>query len=487
MITPEAAGVSSAAVMDFLDDLEAQCLSMHSVLLAKGESLLAECYWAPFHKDFNHRMYSETKSYAGVAIGLLAEEGKVSLDDKIIYHFPEKLDGEPHPYLAEQTVRDMLMMRTAVTSKNWFRNPDPDRVHQYFNLSEFKSPPGKLWSYDSQGSHVLGVLVEKLSGMSLFDYLYEKIFRHLGTFQNANILKTRNGDSWADSGLLCTSRDMLSFARFVMNYGEWHGERLINADYLRVATAPLSTDFGPHFCTGYGYQIWCHADGFLFNGMGSQFSFCLPKQDLILVCTADTQYIPATHALIYHYFKKDILSRMSEEPLPENPAENEALAARIAGLTLRAEAGSATSGIINAINGRKYIAENNPMGITRFSLHFSDGAGEFRYTNAQGDKVLPFGIRKNVFAHFPQFGYSNDRGGTVTTDGFRYRCATSAAFEAGNVLLILVQIIDRYFGNLHIRFTFSDDGGVAVNMVSNAEDFLLEYRGDLVAHPAEKE
>ena len=89
---------------------------------------------------------------------------------------------------------------------------------------------------DSAGSQVLSSLVEKLSGQSLFDYLNDRIFRKLGTLQTATILKTRNGDSWGDSALVCTSRDMASFARFVMNYGAWQGEQLLNEAYLRAAT-----------------------------------------------------------------------------------------------------------------------------------------------------------------------------------------------------------------------------------------------------------
>lgn len=70
----------------------ARGLHMHSVLLMKGERLFGEYYWAPFHRNFCHRMYSQTKSYVGVAIGLLEEEGKLSLQDTIASHFPEKID-----------------------------------------------------------------------------------------------------------------------------------------------------------------------------------------------------------------------------------------------------------------------------------------------------------------------------------------------------------------------------------------------------------
>ena len=192
-ITPEEAGVSSKHVKKYIESLLRHNINMHSVLMMKGDKLFAECYWAPFDRETTHRMYSQTKSYVGVAIGLLEEEGKLSLDDTIVSHFPEKIEREIPPYLARQTIRDMLMMTTCGNSPNWFVNPDPDRTHLYLNQNSANHPSGTHWCYDSPGSQVLASLVDKLAGKPMFDYMYEKIFSHLGTFKTATILKTRNG------------------------------------------------------------------------------------------------------------------------------------------------------------------------------------------------------------------------------------------------------------------------------------------------------
>ena len=87
--------------------------------MMKGDKVFAEYYWAPFHKDFLHRMYSETKSYVSVAIGLLEEEGKLTLDDKIADWFPEKIETEQPEFIKELTIRDMLTMRTAGNPAFW--------------------------------------------------------------------------------------------------------------------------------------------------------------------------------------------------------------------------------------------------------------------------------------------------------------------------------------------------------------------------------
>ena len=89
-ITPEKAGISSENVRKFIETLQKRNLAMHSVLLMKGEDIFAEYYWKPFDKDFCHRMYSQTKSYVGVAIGILHQEGLLKLNDKIADYFPRK-------------------------------------------------------------------------------------------------------------------------------------------------------------------------------------------------------------------------------------------------------------------------------------------------------------------------------------------------------------------------------------------------------------
>lgn len=485
-ITPEKAGISSKYVTKFIKTLEKRGLATHSVLMMRGNDIFAEYYWAPFNRDFCHRMYSQTKSYVSVAIGLLEEDGKLSLDDKIVDYFPEKIETELPEYLKEQTIRDMLTMQTCGEPPLWFYHRDPDRTHLYLNENRANIPSGMRFKYDSPGSQVLSSLVEKLSGMSLFNFMNERIFKHLGTFKTASILKTPNGDSFGDSALLCTTRDMASFARFVMNYGVWNGKRLMNEDYLKTAISKVVDNhciaFSDSFSHGYGYQIWkCADNGFCFNGMGCQLTICLPKKDFIFVITSDNQGYPEAKSLIMTALYDIIIENLCDFSLPEDADAYQETLALGKKLKLCVMPGDIYSSYAEKISGKTYICENNSTGITKFSLVFDDSQnGEFRYTNKQGDKIIHFGLGKNVFGKFPQFGYSNEFACVPTTDGFLYDCAASAAWGESKKLLLRIQIIDKYFGNLFIAFSFKDDYAI-VTMVKNAEAFLDEYRGEWIA------
>ena len=89
--SPESVGIPSRCLLKFLERLQKKQIPMHSFLLMRHDTLIAEGYYAPYQKDTLHRMFSISKSFTSIAIGLLEEEGKLSLDDPIVRYFPDKV------------------------------------------------------------------------------------------------------------------------------------------------------------------------------------------------------------------------------------------------------------------------------------------------------------------------------------------------------------------------------------------------------------
>lgn len=479
-VTPESCGIESGVVEKYLRYLEKRKIHMHSVVLCRGYNIFGEYYWAPFNKDFLHRMYSQTKSLVSIAIGFLIDEGKLTLDDKIADYFSDKIDTPLHESLKKQTVRNMLMMSTVGYGRSWFDFENPDRARIYFNRKGEVRCPGTIWEYDSQGSQILCCLVERLAGKSMFDYLNEKLFSHLGTFKTARILKTPTGESWGDSALLCTSLDMLSFGRFVMNYGKINGEQLLSESYLREATSKLIDNcedaHGGCLSHGYGYQIWrTEQNGFAFVGMGDELTVCLPDYDLIFVCTADNQGSGYSRNYIMNGFFDIIVDSIKDKPLKENKKAYESLESFGKGLELFCVTGE-SSPLQNEINGVKYVFPENELKLKELTFSFDNEGGELRYTNENGEMILPFYLNKNRFVKFPELGYSQEVGRTRTTDGSKYDSAISAAWVNPNKLMVFAQIIDKYFGNVTMCFGFNGDC-ITVTFYKTAEDFLWGYDG----------
>ena len=378
--------------------------------------------------------------------------------------------------MRQQTIRDMLIMNSCVANFNWFRRDSRDRVKSYL-AAEATKPAGSLFHYDSTGSYVLGALIERLSGKKLIDYLKDRFLNKIGGFENACFLEVPDGTSWGDSALLCTTRALERFARFVMNLGKWGEEQLVSREYMLEATSFQSdtnlSGVSQYNAYGYGYQIWLtEQGGFSFHGMGGQHAVIMPKDRLILAVTGDNQYNDHYADILYDAFFRAFY--------PQRPL--------LSPDRLSLAEGMLHSPFESQISGVQYSCAENPMDIQWFRLDFEKAdaegyaGGTFTYRNAQGVKVLRFGMGKNDFGLFPQFGYSNDRGGVHENTGFLYRCAVSAAWREERKLFIRVQIIDRYFGSLHISIGFRDRDNCAVYMAKAAEDFLNEYSGWAMGH-----
>lgn len=477
---PEKMGIRSSHIEDFVRILEDKQLSTHSLIIMRHGNIIIEKYWAPFHKDFFHRMYSVTKSFVSIAIGFLLQDGLINLDAPMTEYFPDELRNQTDENMRNQTVRDMLKMSTAKPCQNWFLAKCEDRVKFYFENNHPESrPSGTIFQYDSTGAFVLGALVERLTGKKIIEYLREKVLREIGFSDDAYILECPGGHSWTDSGLICKSTDLLKVAMWVMNKGVWNGKQVLDAKYLETATSKQIdvnvTGVNEFDTQGYGYQFWRTFDNsFFFNGMGDQLAVCVPDKDIIMVVNSDNQGYPESRKIIMDNFFDLVIRRAKDGEFPENSDEIKNLYEFTKDLKLQAAKGKKHTAFQDKINGVTYTMRKNPMGISKIKLCFEGDKGTLDYTNDQGDKEIPFGMCYNEFAPFPQAGYSDTVG---SQKGNRlYNCAASAAWVSDNQLFIKIQIIDTYFGRLNITLGFTDNK-LGVCMKKTAEDFLGEYSG----------
>ena len=479
-ITPEKAGISSKNILKFLKVLDDYNLCTHSFIMAKGNDIFAEGYYAPFHKEYQHRMYSVSKSMVAIAVGLAQEEGLLSLNDKMVKYFPEFVDDDAPEMLTEMTLRDMLTMQTSTSERpKWFYLELADRCEAYFKAS-VNRVSGTTWDYDSPGAFMLGCIIEKLTGKPFLEYMKEKFMLKAGISENAYCLKCPGGYSFSDSGVMCTPRDVLTLARFVMDGGKIDGVSYISEEYLKEATKKqVSNSHGGEFtggCYGYGYLIWkVPNDGFAFLGMGDQFVICDREKDFIFVLNSDNQRMKDySGAIIYHELYQSIINQLGE-PLEDDKEALEELQEYIAGLKLFSLKEDTYSPVIEKINGKTFVLDENPMKIKWVRLAFEGDKGMLHYQNEQGEKSLPFGLGHNEFSKFPQTGYSDMTAG-LPEPGHMYDCAVSADWPEVQKLRIKVQIIDKYFGNMSMEFGFKDNR-VGIFMIKSAEAFLDEYQG----------
>ena len=476
--TPAECGISYENINAFIDDIESRGVMLHGFAFLRGDKIFAEGYFAPIHKDFLHRMYSTSKTYTSMAIGALIGEGKISLDDPVYKFFPDKLPENLHPYIAEATVRHLLMMATPFDRETYGRFV-PDWEYSFFN----KPPqvrPGTRFLYDTCGTYMLNCIVERITGKPFLDYLKDIALREIGFSEDAWCVQSPDGHSWGGSGVLATLRDTVRFATLVKNRGVAHGKQLLPADYIDEATK-LQIDNSPRYPNrdlfhgnGYGYKIWLTKDcGYAFLGMGCQCAWIYPEKDFVAVCIGDTDGEP-NYAGVFDLIKKHIADNLGEAYTP-NDAADSALKERLSNLHVSAVSGAVTSPKANEIDGVEYTIFNNPMQITSVRFEFDGDEGVMHYNTLRGEKKMPFGMAKNVFFKFPEKHYYDYQ--INLPSGREHDAFASAEWLNENTLHIRTYIYDNCMGNMHTYVTFNGDK-IGIKMTKEAEWFMDEYQGE---------
>jgi len=294
------------AVNEFEEKCKTRGVSLHGFLVLKGNNILAERYYFPYDRNTCHRMYSITKSLTSLAIGFLIDEGWVKLDDCIYAFFPERYeDNKLHPWFKELTIEDMLTMRTCFYKTTYKEYEDADWTQSYFEVKP-DHKPGTVFSYDTSSSQVLAALVEKLTGMSLLDYLRVKVLDKIGFSKDAYILTDKSGTSQGGTGLNCTLRDIAKLAYVINNMGVIDGTEILPKEFLQAAVnkqVPTSVISNIDESCGYGYMFWrLRKNGFVMYGMGGQLAMCFPEHDICMITMADTIGTNAGLQTIYDTF-----------------------------------------------------------------------------------------------------------------------------------------------------------------------------------------
>ncbi len=470
LFPPSEVGIPLGAIHQLLQQLEKNNIPMHAVLMMRHGKLIFEHYYAPYEKNMLHRMFSICKSLNALAIGLLEQEGKLQLDDKIMTYFPEKVPANVHPYIATMTIRDMLMMRTCHTSTTYKYDLDLDWVESFFTVPPTHQP-GHIFRYDTSAAHVLCCLVERISGENMLDYLKKRVLREIGWSEESYVLLNQFNELQGGSGLMCTPMDLLLLGQLLLQHGMWNGKQLLPRDFVDIATSNLTPTYvtGPATgeLPGYGYQIWYgEHDNFVLYGLGGQFVICMPQYDLVFVTCANTQGLPGANRVIFDALYDTILPMLNA---PSVSFDTDA-AANIALTRLNPHI-KALSEIYPAIDARDscqaeianktYKISKNPNGFDDFCIAFHEGnhIGTLRYRLNGTLCTLDFGLDKCILGQFPIYDHLY---------------AASGCFISANCFLIKCHLLDTSVGHILIELSFKEEK-IQIAMRKLEETMFNEY------------
>jgi CubicO group peptidase (beta-lactamase class C family) len=395
----EARGLSSRAILGFLEALDAEVDSVHGYMLLRHGVVVAEGARKPYSLDYPHALYSLSKSFASTAIGLAVAEGRLSVEDPVLSFFPGKGPRSPSRNLEAMRVRHLLSMNTgheADTTERIMRHRDPARA---FLSLPVEREPGSRFLYNTGASFMLSAIVQELTGQRLTAYLKDRLFDPLG-IEGAKWDAHPCGVEFGGFGLSLKVEDIARFGLLYLRKGEWEGRRILPASWVEEASSLRSDNASPEkpepasdWQQGYGYQFWrCRHACFRGDGAFGQYCVVMPEQDAVLAMVGGLGDLQKPLDLLWDR----LLPAMAEAPLPADPAAAAELRAFPARLELRHPAASGR-GASSVSRKSSYLFPENWAGLESMSFDFGADALELRYRisrrHASGPGMAEYGRR----------------------------------------------------------------------------------------------
>ena len=389
--TPEAEGLSSEGVLNLVDALDGGVGEIHSLMLLRHGKVVAEGWWAPYAAKDIHVLYSATKSFNSTAVGFAAEEGLLSVDDLIVSHFPDLAPATPDPEMAAMRVRDLLTMSTGheVDSIDAMRRRTDGQWARSFLESDVPRAPGSYFLYNSGAAYMLGALVQRVTGMTVDEYLKPRLFAPLG-IAGEIWGQSEEGVNLTDGGLSVRTEDLAKFGQLYLQGGMWNGQRVLSAKWAANATTrQVSTGNNDgNWNYGYGYQFWRSPYGYRADGSLGQFVFVLPEQDIVLAITSGTTDMNGVMNRVW----QNLLPAVLGDARTENPTALATLRGRLARLALPTPTGATTSARAIDVSGRRYATSQNSRGIQGVTLDFSGPEARLAIEDAHGSHSIAIGM-----------------------------------------------------------------------------------------------
>jgi CubicO group peptidase (beta-lactamase class C family) len=256
--------------------------------------------------DDRVNLYSVAKTFTSVALGLAEAEGRLTLDDRLLDHFPE-LRASAADGFADVTLRQLVTM-TSGTSHQWFadeRVNAADLLHEIV-AAPMDATPGTRFAYTGSGPYAIGRVIARTTGADVRAYLQPRVFAPLD-LHNPAWHTCPLGYPFAESDLFLRTHELARFGQLLLQEGQWEGRQLLPAEYVRrmaserVDTSSITEDERVRY--GYGLGVWIdQSTVYRMDGRYGQYALISPEARTVVTVTAHSErefeLLAAVHELV---------------------------------------------------------------------------------------------------------------------------------------------------------------------------------------------
>lgn len=495
--TPESVGIPSAHIRAFIERIVSdRTLNMHDLLIIRNGKKIAEVTFGAERTDVWKHTFSACKSVVSLAIGMLIDDGLLTLDERVVPMFSEDVGTVAKIRLRDLCVEDLLTMRSSILFAEVDSATDANWKKAFF-ASATQGEIGETFRYNSLNTYVLSAIVTAKTGKSLSQFLDERLFSPLGIVDYYWEKSPEEIDKggW---GLYIHPEDIAKLGILVMNGGVYEGKRYISEEYLQKATA-LQAKVRDEECRfHYGYQIWVgnDTDSFLFNGMLGQNVLGFRRNGILLITHAGNNEF--FHSSTYFGYAKDFFDRDFEETLSSNSLELCRLQRAIKSLSsyesknrVRARKMrkvfsrlvgdySVCSGDVASVGVMplmlQMVQSEYTRGFEKLTLELCDGKPHLIYIENEATYDFALDFKKPTLQSF-DFGENH------------FLVATSAALRQNEdelwVLSLRLDFVETPFTRL-IKIIFDGDNILVKQSELPGESFVIDLSEDMLKEALEK-
>ena len=257
-------------------------------LVMKDGVIKTEIYFNHMTADSFHLLNSVSKSFLGLLVGILCEEGLIQPYELISNYIPEFKDSA----FRNTTLQHALDMSGAVKYHEDYADPNADfwietavvgwrpalvnenskeTLFDYaLSLKETEQEDGAKFHYRTVFTNVLSMVIERATGQEVEHLLQEKIWQRLKPEQDAVIVVDKAGLPYLGAGMNACARDLARFGQMIVQGGQLHGDQIISQDWIEdlvegnddVRRLFAASDYGlMRPGAHYHNQFWGSAEG----------------------------------------------------------------------------------------------------------------------------------------------------------------------------------------------------------------------------------
>ena len=263
-------------------------------VVVHADRLVYERYFGGSGPRSPETSFSVAKSVVSTLVGIAIDQGRIgSVDDPVSRYVPELAARDPR--FTGITLRHLLTMSSGLRyEESSFPLPQGDDTSTYYGVdlrkealerTEIEQVPGRKWHYNNFNPLLLGLVLERATGMPVSEFMASRLWQPLGAGSDASwsLDSERSGFEKMESGLNATALDYARFGLLLLHGGEWNGRRIVSREWVRDATSVhTATDFP----NPYGYFWWIdgkRSDRFYAFGNYGQYIYVDPHADVVVV------------------------------------------------------------------------------------------------------------------------------------------------------------------------------------------------------------